>query len=184
MILGGLEIIKQIELGNISIKPLNANSIHSNSVDLRLHEKLLVYDDSILDMRVKPVCQELLIPEEGLILKPNKLYLGRTVEWTQTDKFVPMIEGRSSVGRLGLYIHVTAGFGDAGFKGYWTLELSCVQPIRIYANLPICQIFYHKIFGNYIPYKSKYQNNDGIQPSMLYLEGGNADTIYGKEFNV
>ena len=74
------------------------------------------------------------------MLEPDTLYLGRTREFTKTDCFVPMLEGRSSVGRLGLFIHVTAGFGDVGFAGYWTLEIFCVQPIRIYAGVEICQI--------------------------------------------
>ena len=111
------------------------------------------------------------IPEEGLVLEPNKLYLGRTNEFTKTEKFVPMLEGRSSTGRLGLFIHVTAGFGDIGFAGYWTLEIFCVQPIKIYPNTQICQIYYHDIHGEYDLYKSgKYQNNTGIQPSHMYKD--------------
>lgn len=105
------------------------------------------------------------------MLEPGRLYLGRTNEFTRTDGFVPMLEGRSSTGRLGLFIHVTAGFGDVGFAGYWTLEIFCVQPIRIYPNVEICQIYYHDIHGEYEPYKSgKYQNNMGIQPSLLYKD--------------
>ena len=60
-----------------------------------------------------------------------------------------MIEGRSSVGRLGLFVHVTAGFGDVGFCGFWTLEMFAVQPVRVYPGVPICQIFYHEIHGEY-----------------------------------
>ena len=110
-------------------------------------------------------------PETGLLLETNKLYLGRTLEYTKTDKFVPMLEGRSSVGRLGLFIHVTAGFGDVGFAGYWTLEMFCIHPIVIYPNVEICQIYYHTIQGDYTKYDSgKYQNNTGVQPSMLYKD--------------
>ena len=98
-------------------------------------------------------------------------YLGRTVEYTRTDAYVPMLEGRSSTGRLGLCIHVTAGFGDVGFAGYWTLEIFCIHPIRIYPGVGICQIYYHTIAGDYDPYRSgKYQNNTGIQPSLMYRE--------------
>ena len=101
----------------------------------------------------------------------HKLYLGRTLEYTKTDQFVPMLEGRSSVGRLGLFIHVTAGFGDVGFAGYWTLEMFCIHPIVIYPNVEICQIYYHTIQGEYTKYDSgKYQNNTGVQPSMLYKD--------------
>jgi len=113
----------------------------------------------------------LTIPEDGLLLEPQKLYLGRTIERTATDKYVPMLEGRSSVGRLGLFIHITAGFGDIGFDGFWTLEIFCVQPIRIYSDLEICQIFYHTIDGDYDLYRSKkYQGNEGVQPSKLYKD--------------
>ena len=101
----------------------------------------------------------------------RKLYLGRTVEYTETHNLVPMLEGRSSVGRLGLFVHVTAGFGDVGFKGYWTLEIFCVQPIKIYPSVEICQIFYHSVEGDVDPYKSgKYQGNKDIQASMLYKD--------------
>lgn len=82
-----------------------------------------------------------------------------------------MLEGRSSIGRLGLFIHVTAGFGDVGFSGYWTLEMFCVQPIRIYAGVEICQIYFHTVLGEADSYNGgKYQNNQGIQPSLLYKD--------------
>ena len=111
------------------------------------------------------------IPREGLVLEPDRLYLGRTAEFTRTESYVPMLEGRSSTGRLGLFIHVTAGFGDVGFAGYWTLEIFCIQPIRIYAGAQVCQIYYHTIEGDYSPYSSgKYQNNSGIQPSLMYKD--------------
>ena len=104
-------------------------------------------------------------------MSPNRLYLGRTNEFTRTDRYVPMLEGRFSTGRLGLFIHVTAGFGDIGFAGYWTLEIFCVQPVRIYPNVEICQIYYYDIDGEYDLYSSgKYQNNSGIQASLLYKD--------------
>ena len=111
------------------------------------------------------------VPPDGLELEPNRLYLGRTVEYTVTDGFVPMLEGRSSIGRLGLFVHVTAGFGDVGFRGYWTLEIFCVQPVRVYAGVEICQIFYHTVEGDYERYEGgKYQNNTDIQHSLLYRD--------------
>ena len=109
--------------------------------------------------------------KEGFKLEPNQLYLGRTLEYTSTKKFVPMIEGRSSIGRLGIFIHITAGFGDVGFSGYWTLEIFCIKPIIIYPNVEIAQLYYHTIDGDYEEYNSgKYQNNTDIQPSMLYKD--------------
>ena len=115
--------------------------------------------------------EKIIISPEGFLLEPGKLYLGRTKEYTKTENFIPMLEGRSSIGRLGICIHVTAGFGDVGFAGFWTLELFCVQPVRIYPDVQIAQIYYHTITEPYERYtKGKYQNNQGIQPSMLYKE--------------
>ena len=171
MILSGKEIHQQVENGTISIDPFNSGQLNPNSYNLRLHSDLLVYDSDVLDMKEKNSTSQLTIPDEGLLLEPQKLYLARTIERTATDKYVPMLEGRSSVGRLGLFIHITAGFGDIGFDGFWTLEIFCVQPIRIYADLEICQIFYHTIDGDYDLYQSKkYQSNKGVQPSMLYKD--------------
>ena len=171
MILSGKEIKKQVKEGSIAIDPFADEQINPNSYNLRLHPDLLTYDNDILDMREKNSASPLVIPSEGLLLEPHKLYLGRTVERTSTDKYVPMLEGRSSVGRLGLFIHITAGFGDIGFDGFWTLEIFCVQPIRIYSGLEICQIFYHTIDGDYDLYRSKkYQSNKGVQPSLLYKD--------------
>lgn len=170
MILSGKEI--KNKLGNeIVIEPYNEKQLNPNSYNLRLHNELLVYEDSTLDMKKENKAKTLIIPPEGLLLETGKLYLGRTMEYTKTDNYVPMLEGRSSIGRLGLFIHVTAGFGDVGFSGYWTLEIFCVQPIRIYPEVEICQIYYHSIEGNYDKYVSgKYQNNTGIQPSLLFKD--------------
>ena len=171
MILSGLEIKKEVEAGRIKIDPFTEKQLNPNSYNLRLHNGLLVYTDPVLDMKKPLHTEPVLIPEDGLVLQPGRLYLGRTFERTATDSFVPMLEGRSSVGRMGLYIHVTAGFGDVGFSGFWTLEIQCVQPVRVYPMIEICQIYYHTIQGEFEKYaEGKYQNNDVIQPSMLYKD--------------
>lgn len=169
MILSGKEIRKRLGT-DILIEPFNEKQLGPNSYNLRLHDELLVYKNPTLDMKTSHDVENIQLPKEGLILKPNVLYLGRTMEYTATHNLVPMIEGRSSVGRLGLFIHITAGFGDVGFKGFWTLEIFCVQPIRIYPAIEICQIFYHTIQGDFLLYRNKYQNNKGTQPSLLYKE--------------
>jgi len=170
MILSGKEIQKKIGT-DIIIDPYNEKQLNSNSYNLRLHEDLMVYNEPILDMKAKHTTSMITIPQEGLQLKPGVLYLGRTLEYTETHGYVPMLEGRSSIGRLGLFIHITAGFGDVGFKGFWTLEISCIQPVRIYPHVEICQIFYHAIQGEYVNYVSnKYQGNRSVQPSMLYKD--------------
>lgn len=170
MILSGNEIRKQLGV-NIFIDPFDEKHLNPNSYNLTLHHELLVYEEIVLDMRKANRFRRLIIPEEGLVMTPQQLYLGRTLERTETHNYVPMIEGRSSVGRLGLFVHVTAGFGDVGFCGYWTLEMFAVQPVRIYPGVPICQIFYHEICGQITEYNSdKYQNNHDIQPSLLFKE--------------
>ena len=170
MILSGLEIKKRLG-SDIHIDPFNENQLNPNSYNLKLHNELMYYEDEVFDMKKELKTSSLIIPKEGLILKPNKLYLGRTKEHTKTQNLVPMLEGRSSIGRLGLFVHITAGFGDVGFEGYWTLEIFCVQPIKIYPSVEICQIFYHSVEGEVDPYKSgKYQGNKDIQTSMLYKD--------------
>jgi dCTP deaminase len=170
MILSGLEIKKQ--MGKmIFIEPFDESRLNPNSYNLSLANELAVYEEEALDMKTPHSLRHIKIPSEGLWLEPNKLYLGRTKEYTKTDHYVPMLEGRSSVGRLGLFIHVTAGFGDIGFAGYWTLEMFCVQPVKIYPDVEICQIYYHTLEGERSLYKSgKYQNNTGIQPSLIYRD--------------
>lgn len=170
MILSGLEIKKRLGQ-DIIIEPYSPGQLNPNSYNLKLHNELLVYTDPVLDMKKAPSYEIITIPESGLRLEPGRLYLGRTHEFTKTKNLVPMLEGRSSVGRLGMFIHVTAGFGDVGFAGFWTLEILCVQPIVIYPWVEICQIYYHSVEGESESYTSgKYQNNQGIQPSMLYKD--------------
>jgi len=170
MILSGNEIKERL-LSDIIINPFDERKINPNSYNLSLHNELLFYTNPHLDIKIKNQFQKITIPKDGLILSPHKLYLGRTVEYTETFNLVPMIEGRSSIGRLGLFIHITAGFGDMGFQGFWTLELFCIEPVRIYPGIEICQIYYHTIEGKCDKYQSnKYQNNKGIQPSLMYKD--------------
>ena len=170
MILSGNEIRRRLGT-DITIDPFDESRLNPNSYNLSLHDELLVYEEINLDMRRPNRSRRYAIPEEGLLLNPHQLYLGRTAERTATHNLVPMLEGRSSVGRLGLFVHVTAGFGDVGFEGYWTLEMFAVQPIRIYAGVEIAQIFYHTIEGEITEYSSnKYQHNRDIQPSLLFKE--------------
>ena len=169
MILSGCEILNRMG-DDIHINPFDPARINPNSYNLTLHNELMVYEEVVLDMAKANRVRRITIPEEGMVLSPNQLYLARTVERTVTHNLVPQIEGRSSIGRLGLFVHVTAGFGDVGFAGYWTLEMFAVQPVRIYPGTEICQIFYHELTGAVEEYSSKYQHNHDIQPSLLFEE--------------
>lgn len=170
MILQKMEIMEAVTEGDIIIRPFLVKQLNPNSYNLKLSEDLLVYDELVLDCAVENRYKRFKIPDEGLVLQPGILYLGRTEEYTETKKHVPMIEGRSSLGRLGIFIHITAGFGDVGFKGFWTLEISCVQPVRVYAGMEVCQIFYHTVEGEPEEYSGKYQGATEVQPSMLWKE--------------
>lgn len=181
MILTKSQIKWAKEKGYLDISDWDEKRLNPNSYNLRLADKLMVYDADALDMAEDIPVRTIKIPKEGYWIQPGELYLGRTMEYTKTPKFVPMLEGRSSGGRLGLAIHVTAGFGDIGFCGYWTLEIHCIKPTKIYPGVEICQIYYHTIESDcdiWIPdddtiatYDSdKYQCNIGIQKSMMWKE--------------
>lgn len=184
--LSGLKILEEVRAGRIEITDFDRRRLNPNSYNIRLHNELLVYDtDRInpetgnmqhtshgpLDMKKMNPHHVIKIPEQGLLLQPNRLYLGQTMERTRTDFYVPAIDGRSSVGRLGIEIHVTAGFGDIGFSGWWTFEITCVQPVMIYPHVEIGQIYFQTIVGDFNKYDSKkYQNNRGVQPSLMYRD--------------
>jgi len=172
MILSAETIKKAVETGEIIIKPFNQEQLGPNSYDLRLHNELVVYETHNLDMKKELPTKRILIPHNGFELQPGTLYLARTHEWTATDCYVPMLEGRSSVGRLGLSVHITAGFGNLGSSGYWTLELSVVQPLMIYPEVKICQVYFLTVEGAKKLYteQNKYRHADDIQPSMLWKE--------------
>lgn len=172
-ILTGSEILKQMEEGALIIDPFQESSLNPNSYNLRLSEVLMTPLDSDLplDMKKPSKMHAIKIPETGLLLQPGCLYLGRTKERTWSDSYIPMIEGRSSIGRLGIFIHVTAGFGDLGFNGFWTLEITCIVPVKIYAGAEVGQVFFHTPEGSIKDlYNSKYNNNKGIQTSRMFMD--------------
>lgn len=170
MILTGNEIMKRLNK-EIFIEPFNSEQVNPNSYNLSLANELMIYSEDILDPKKENRTDTIIIPKEGYVLEPGKLYLARTSEYTKTYNLVPMIIGRSSLGRLGLAVHVTSGFGDVGFCGYWTMQLICVQKMKIYPGMKICQIFYHTIYGETTDYKSdKYQNSNEIMASKIFQE--------------
>ena len=167
--LTGNEIRIQVEAGNIVIEPFDESNIGPNSYDVRLGDQLAVYREVVLDAKAENRTRVFDIPEEGFVLMPGMLYLGKTVEFNGNPAFIPGYEGRSSLGRLGLSSHITAGFGDIGFEGNWTLEISVVQPVRIYPGMKIGQLYWHKPVGEITSkYKGKYQGQRDIQPSKLH----------------
>ena len=151
MILSDQRILEEIEKGNIIIEPYSRQALGSNSYDVHLGKWLAVYNDEVLDARKHNTIRYIEIPEEeGIVLQPNTLYLGVTEEYTETHSHVPFLEGKSSIGRLGIDIHATAGKGDVGFCNTWTLEISVTQPVRVYHGMPIGQLIYFEVDGSVI----------------------------------
>ncbi|TWU44536.1 Deoxycytidine triphosphate deaminase [Rubripirellula tenax] len=172
MLLSGDEIRRR-QNDTLRIEPFDEARLNPNSYNLSLHNELLVYEEVVLDAASPNRYRRIEIPEEGLTLQPNQLFLGRTVEYTETHGLVPMIQGRSSLGRLGLFINPGGSLGDAGYCGTWTLEMHCVQPVRIYAGMEVCQIYYLGLEGTCEGYSSeKYQNSRDIRPSQMFRELG------------
>ncbi len=148
MILTDSMILEQMEKGTIVISPFDQQFLGSNSYDVHLGKSLATYENDILDARSHNTITHFEIPDDGFILLPHRLYLGVTAEYTETHAHVPFLEGKSSVGRLGIDIHATAGKGDIGFCNTWTLEISVKQPVRIYHSMPIGQLIYFEVKGD------------------------------------
>ena len=132
MILSDSRILEEIEKGTIIITPYDRKALGSNSYDVHLGANLAVYEQPELDAKKHNTIRHFNIPEEGFVLMPDTLYLGVTLEYTETHAHVPFLEGKSSTGRLGIDIHATAGKGDVGFCGNWTLEIS--------VNMQVCRL--------------------------------------------
>jgi len=156
LILSDKKILEEIKNGNIVIEPYNRECLGTNSYDVHLGKWLSLYCDKVLDSKKHNKVEMFEIPQDGFVLEPAKLYLGVTQEYTETQNYVPFLEGKSSIGRLGIDIHATAGKGDAGFCNYWTLEISVKMPVKVYAGMPIGQLIYFKMTeGIEVPYNLK-----------------------------
>lgn len=156
MILTDAAILEAMKKGQIVITPFDISCLGSNSYDIHLSRHLAYYSGEVLDAKENNQVTRFTIPETGFVLMPGRLYLGSTVEYTETHNQVPYIEGKSSTGRLGIAIHATAGKGDVGFCNYWTLEISVLHPVKVYIGMPIGQLIYHTIEGNVLrPYDRK-----------------------------
>lgn len=174
MILSDSAILAAIEAGSIVIEPFRPECMGSNSYDVHLGRHLARYRDAVLDARKHNEIDHFEIGEEGFVLEPQQTYLGVTLEYTETHTCVPFLEGKSSVGRLGIDIHATAGKGDVGFSNHWTLEISVQQPVRVYHGMPIGQLIYFRVEGEILtPYHTKpsakyNQRSDRPQESMMW----------------
>ena len=175
MILTDQAIRQRVKAGQITIAPkFEEHRLGSNSYDLTLNPTLLVYTEPVLDCKKRNEFRTFSIPEGGYVLEPGELYLGCTNENIYASELCPQLEGKSSLGRLGISVHITAGFGDIGFSGSWTLEITCEKPVRIYANMPIAQIYFIVAMGEctkpyYRKQDAKYANQPAVPvPSFMW----------------
>jgi dCTP deaminase len=196
MMLVDYDIKRALHNGEIVIIPFDERCLGTNSYDVHLASTLKIYLPKqemvrldrawammdVLDVRASCETRDIKIPEQGFVLMPGELYLASTVEYTETHRCVPMLNGKSSIGRLGLSIHVTAGTGDVGFKGHWTMELFVIKPLRIYAGMKIAQLLYVETRSEPITSydkkpDAKYNNIDPKpQPSQAWRNFGTSST--------
>jgi dCTP deaminase len=170
MILTGREIKKKVFSKEIIIEPFDENALNPNSFNFRLGDYVKVYKNSILDPKVKQEVEIIHIGDDGLILYPDKLYLGYTMEKMGSNYYVPIMSGRSSTGRLGLFVHITADLIDIGSINHWTLQMHATQPVKVYKGMPIGQVTFWKPQGEIILYEGKYQGSQGPMESQIWKD--------------
>lgn len=174
------EIVDNYNDEQIHIYPFLEDNVGPNSYDVTLSNILKIYvsgtdeKEFILDCKKKQPTRTIVIPDEGLVLRPGVLYLGSTVEEIGSDHFIPMYEGISSLARFGVYTHVAAGYGDIGFKQKWTTEIQVIHPFKIYPGIRIGQVYFHTVNSEAnLPenrYHGKYVNQNGPQESKSHLD--------------
>lgn len=170
MILTGPAIQAEVEAGRIQIDPFDSRRLNPNSYDFRLSDSLLVYDELVLDSARENAVTEIPIDPSGVVLDPARVYLTATAEVMGSDYYVPIIRGKSSTARLGLFINITADLIDIGSHNRWTLQLHCVQPVRIYPGMLIGQVTFWVPHGSIKLYGGKYQGSMSARPSESYRD--------------
>lgn len=170
MILTGPEITAAVADGRLRIDPFVPKHVNPNSYNVRLGDTLMVYTEPVIDAHRRNPTRSLRIPASGFELQPGELYLGHTQEKVGSDTFVPLLFGRSSVGRLGLFVEITAPIGDIGFHGQWTLMLSSIRRLRVYPGMRIGQIMFFLSVGPVALYQGKYQAACGPQASGYWRD--------------
>jgi dCTP deaminase len=170
MILTGSQIILSVKNKDILISPFSEAQVSTNSYDLSLGDTYLRYIEPILDPRKENKYEQYIIPEEGLILKKGDFVLAETVESIGSEKFVPIVHGKSGIARLGLFVHITANLVDLGYLGTITLQLYATQSIVLFKKMNIAQLTFWMAKGEVTPYRGKYQHGKGPQASKIHFD--------------
>jgi dCTP deaminase len=170
MILTGDKILQEVKAGRIIITPFDPKHITTNSYDFHLGNTLLISRDVTIDPKKPSSFDDVKLTEEGYVLQPNQLYLGHTEEIMGSDVYVPIIRGRSTTGRMGLFVHITADLIDIGSISQWTLMLHATQPVKIYPGMSIGQVTFWVTSGKVNLYTGKYKGLEGPQASRIYQD--------------
>jgi len=180
MILTGAAISEAVAVGDIVIQPFTSAYVGPNSYDFRLGDRCLTYNERTLDSALSNAAQCQIVPPSGLVLEPGRLYLFNTEETMGSTKYVPIIRGRSSVARLGVFINITADLIDIGSINQWTLQLHAVNPTRVYPGMLIGQVTFWRTQGTVELYSGKYRDRTSPVPSLLYLDFASERSADGK----
>jgi dCTP deaminase len=185
MILTGEAIAHYVLKGRIKIDPFDKKLLNPNSYNVRLGDTMCMQAAHLMvDCRKRQPILQMSLIDGGFLLNPGRLYLAHTMETVGSDAFAPMLNGRSSVGRLGVQVHMTAGFGDIGFIGQWTLEITTVNPIKLYPGMEIAQIAFFEVRTSMLNpplYKGKYQHATGVGESLLHVEESARQALEGAD---
>lgn len=148
MILTGGAIVRELRRGAITIEPFDSCHLNPNSYNFHLHDEILTQSHGQRRWRKRE------LGSRGMVLYPGNLYLAATAEVIGSDNYVITLLGKSSIGRLGIFLNITADLGHLGCNSRWTLEVTVVQPVRVYAYMCIGQVAFWRTTRSA---SSKYQ---------------------------
>jgi dCTP deaminase len=170
LILTAKKILDEINQKNILIEPFREDSLGPNSYDIHLGRFMITYTDRILDVKERNNVEEITIPPEGYLLQPSTVYLGVSEEYIETNLHVPILKGISSVARLGINVNASSGIGSVGHKNTWTMEISVIQPVRVYHGMPVAQLIFFEVMGEIDRSYHKMKNAKYITRSLKPVE--------------
>lgn len=162
MILTGSEIERSVKNGDIVLSPFDIMLLNPNSYNYHLGDTYIeIKADQKLDSRCGlDAGLPMPIPVDGMVLEPSSFYLCNTFETIGSSRYVTSLIGKSSMGRLGLYLQISANLGHQGEVHKWTLEIRCVKPIRIYPHMIIGQVTFWNVEGARVPSQGYYTRFD------------------------
>jgi dCTP deaminase len=173
VILTRAAILGAVERGHIVIDPFDPDAVSPNAYDWRLGDRIRVCEAETLDAARHTPFTEYTLPEEGMVLRPGRLYLGATHERTRSERYAQLINGDRSLGALGVWVHVSAPLGHMGHAIRWTLEIRVARPVRVYPRMRFGKIVFLTTHGTAASYQDlglKYTRTGGIDVSRLYEE--------------